>query len=138
MGKLFGTDGIRGVAGRSPLSNSEVFRLGRAAGLVLRNKFGRGPIRVVTVRDTRASGQKILGNLAKGLMETGIDVYDAGILSTPSVAYLVRAHRFHSGVVISASHNPPAFNGIKFFTSQGRKWPDSWEEQVESRFFLKK
>ena len=72
MGKLFGTDGIRGVAGRSPLTNSEVFRLGRAAGLVLRKNLGRIPIRVVSVRDTRASGQKILEQLAKGHAAYGV------------------------------------------------------------------
>lgn len=87
------------------------------------------------VRDTRASGHWIAKRLADGLCDTGVNVVDAGILSTPSVAYLVKARAFHSGVVISASHNPPEFNGIKFFTPQGNKWPDMWEKNVEKNFF---
>ncbi|MCG3205251.1 MAG: Phosphoglucosamine mutase [Elusimicrobia bacterium] len=75
--------------------------------------------------------------LAEGLRSAGVNVVDAGILSTPSVAYLVKARGFHSGVVISASHNPPEFNGIKFFTPQGRKWPDLWEQETEKKFFSK-
>src|SRR5689334_18510721 len=101
MDKLFGTDGIRGIAGKSPLTASEVHRLGRAAGSVLHKKFSGERIRIFAVRDTRSSGLWLLDSLAKGLQSMGVDVYDAGVLGTPSVAYLVRAHRFHSGVVIS-------------------------------------
>jgi phosphoglucosamine mutase len=133
--RLFGTDGIRGVAGRSPLTPAEVLALGRCAGQVLRERTGKDKIRVLAVRDTRWSGASLLERLAQGLRENSIDVYDAGVLSTPSSAHLVQTHRFDSGVVISASHNPPQFNGIKFFTSQGRKWPDDWELAVEKRFF---
>ncbi len=138
MEKLFGTDGIRGVAGSSPLTKREIRRLGLAAGHVLRKKFPGEKIRVLAVRDTRASGEWILDSLSSGLINTGIQVFNAGILSTPSVAHLVKAHRFHSGIVISASHNPPAFNGIKFFNSHGFKWPDTWEAEVESLFRGKK
>jgi len=137
MGKLFGTDGIRGVAGKSPLTSAEVFRLGLAAGHVLKEKFPDMRCRLLGVRYTRGSGEGILADIAAGLRETGIDFYDAGVLNTPSVAYLAKAHRFQSGVVISASHNPPSFNGIKFFTSQGFKWPDTWENSVEEFFFGK-
>lgn len=137
MKHLFGTDGVRGVAGASPLRPGEILRLGHAAGEVLREKCERleTPCRILMVRDTRFSGPLISRKLADGLRQKGIDVYDGGILSTPSAAYLVRAHHFHSGVVISASHNPPEFNGIKFFNSQGCKWPDAWEEAVEEKFF---
>lgn len=138
MGRLFGTDGIRGIAGRSPLTLREVRLLGRLAGQVLRTRSHSKSCRILAVRDTRGSGASLLNQLSLGLRESGIDVYDAGVLSTPSVAYLVRAHRFDSGVVISASHNPPQFNGIKFFTPQGRKWPEEWEAQIENRFFNSK
>src|ERR1051326_6298657 len=134
MEKLFGTDGIRGIAGESPLSRSEVTRLGCAAGSVLRKKFPHEKIRLFAVRDTRASGGWLLECLAEGLQQMGIDVYDGGVLNTPAVAHMVKAHRFHSGVVISASHNPPAFNGINFFNAYGQKRPDPWEDEVESIF----
>lgn len=134
MKKLFGTDGIRGVAGRFPLTSSDVHLLGRAAGHVLKEKIPGKRCRVLAVRDTRVSGESLLKHLANGLRETGVDVYDAGVLCTPSVAHLVRAHRFDSGVVLSASHNPPEFNGIKFFNNLSRKWPDAWESEVEAKF----
>lgn len=133
MHHLFGTDGIRGIAGQSPLTPREILAIGRAAGSVLRGKYGSRQCRVVAVRDTRISGSSILKWLSRGLREHGIEVHDAGVLSTPSGAFLVRAHRYQSGVVISASHNPPKFNGIKFFSSEGRKWPDEWEALVERR-----
>ena len=134
MNTLFGTDGIRGVAGKFPLTEGDVRRLGAAAGRVLLAKCGKGPCRILAVRDTRESGTILLHALTAGLRATGVDVYDAGVLSTPSAAFLVQAHRFQSGVVISASHNPPQFNGIKFFTAHGRKWPDAWEREVERAF----
>ena len=134
MEKLFGTDGIRGLAGKSPLTRAEVIRLGRAAGTVLHKKFPHEKIRLFAVRDTRASGGWLLDCLAAGLQQMGVDVYDGGVLNTPAVAHLVKAHRFHSGAVISASHNPPAFNGIKFFNTYGQKWPDPWEAEVEKLF----
>ncbi len=132
---MFGTDGIRGVAGESPLTKREIYRLGLAAGHVLKSKNADGKKRILIVRDTRGSGEWILAELAKGLRDNGIDVFDAGVLCTPSVAYLVKAHGYDAGVVISASHNPPEFNGIKFFTPQGFKWPDAWENIVEEKFF---
>jgi phosphoglucosamine mutase len=138
MGQFFGTDGIRGEAGRSPLTAKEVWKIGRAAGRVLKSKINSGPIRVVIVRDTRASGPSLLKNLSDGLREEGVHVYDAGVLCTPAVALLVKTHKFQSGVVISASHNPPEFNGVKFFSAQSRKWPDEWEGHVEKILLSKK
>lgn len=131
---LFGTDGIRGLSGKSPLTFQEVFSIGHYAGRVLKHKFPDQPVRIIGVRDTRASGRDLFRYLADGLRSNGIDVYDAGVLSTPSIACLVHAHRFHSGFVVSASHNPPQFNGIKFFNSHGRKWADEWEKEVEGHF----
>src|SRR5258706_14155750 len=98
--RLFGTDGIRGVAGLSPLSPREVLELGRCAGQVLREETGKPNSRVLIVRDTRWSGEALLDQLSHGLRENGVDVFDAGVLSTPSVAHLVQSHRFDSGVVI--------------------------------------
>jgi len=136
--RLFGTDGIRGVAGEYPLSSKDVLGLGRCAGQVLCEESNKPRPRVLIVRDTRWSGPELLLHLSRGLREAGVDVFDAGVLCTPSVAHLVQSHRFDSGVVISASHNPPQFNGIKFFTSHGRKWPDQWERAVEQKFFAGK
>ena len=87
--KLFGTDGIRGIAGRSPLTLDEVYRIGVAAGLALRHHVKKNSLRVILVRDTRQSGRPLGERVAEGLRDTGIDVYDAGVLCTPSVAYLV-------------------------------------------------
>lgn len=137
MGRLFGTDGIRGEAGHFPLKPTDVYKIGRAAGRVLKSHVKSKSIRIVAVRDTRASGPGLFKSLSDGLREEGVDVYDAGVLCTPAVALLVKTHKFHSGVVISASHNPPEFNGVKFFSAQSRKWPDDWEDRVEKLFFSK-
>lgn len=138
MQKLFGTDGIRGVAGQSPLSSADVYRIAAAAGRVLRKKHPNTRCRVLGVRDTRRSSAPLMKILSKGLRRCGIDFFDAGVLSTPAGAFLTREHHFHSGVVVSASHNPPEFNGIKFFGPYGRKWPDEWEHLVEKLFFEKR
>lgn len=122
------------MAGSSPLRPQDVLKLGRAAGRVLKSKVSAKNPRLLIVRDTRFSGPLISQKLTQGLRESGIEVYDAGIVSTPSAAYLVRRHKFHSGVVVSASHNPPEFNGIKFFDAAGCKWPDAWERLVEKYF----
>jgi phosphoglucosamine mutase len=132
MKKLFGTDGIRGLTGHYPFRSSDVIAIGRAAGLVLRKKIRSKKIRILAARDTRASGPKILKDLSLGLTSCGIDVYDAGVISTPAAAFLVKDQKFQSAVVISASHNPPEFNGIKFFNAEGQKWSDSWEVEVEA------
>ncbi|MFN0117701.1 MAG: phosphoglucosamine mutase [Elusimicrobiota bacterium] len=133
--KLFGTDGIRGIAGKSPLSKKDVYYIGLAAGEVLRDHVKKGRPKILIARDTRLSGQWIEKMIAKGLQQKGIDVFSVGVISTPGAAHLVRSQKFHSGIVISASHNPPEFNGIKFFNASARKWPDVWEETVESLLF---
>jgi phosphoglucosamine mutase len=125
------------VAGRFPLSASAVVRLAVAAGKVLRRRIKAKESNILIVRDTRFSGTSLFRHLSRGLAGNGLNVHDGGVLSTPAAAQLVRSHQFQAGVVISASHNPPEFNGIKFFTSQGRKWPDAWEQDVEKLFFSK-
>lgn len=131
MGKLFGTDGIRGIANLK-LTPSLAFNVGRAAGFVL-SKEKKG--KVVIGRDTRLSGHLLESALASGLMSIGLDVELVGVIPTPAIAYLTRMEDFLAGVVISASHNPFEYNGIKFFSSNGYKLPDEVENQIEDLIF---
>lgn len=128
--KFFGTDGIRGTVGHEPITPDFVLRLGHAVGSVLRRSEERP--RVLIGKDTRISGYMLESALESGLNSAGADVVLLGPLPTPGVAYLTRALRASLGVVISASHNPFADNGIKFFSAQGSKLPDAWELDVEA------
>ena len=128
--KFFGTDGIRGTVGHEPITPDFVLRLGHAVGSVLRR--GEERPRVLIGKDTRISGYMLESALESGLNSAGADVVLLGPLPTPGVAYLTRALRASLGVVISASHNPFADNGIKFFSAQGSKLPDAWELDVEA------
>ncbi|MDC8784414.1 phosphoglucosamine mutase [Roseateles koreensis] len=128
--KFFGTDGIRGTVGQSPITPDFMLRLGHAVGQVLRKKGGRPS--VLIGKDTRISGYMIESALEAGFASAGVDVLLTGPLPTPGVAYLTRALRQDLGVVISASHNPFADNGIKFFSARGEKLPDAWELAVEA------
>lgn len=125
MPKYFGTDGVRGVAGVE-LTCELTFRLGRAVGRAFR------PQRVLLARDTRLSGPALEAACAAGLAEAGCDVSLAGILPSPAVSHLVRGGKFDLGSVISASHNPPEDNGIKFYDPQGLKLSPQEEERVEA------
>jgi phosphoglucosamine mutase len=127
--KYFGTDGIRGTVGQVPITPDFMLRLGHAVGQVLRKHGGRPS--VLIGKDTRISGYMIESALEAGFASAGVDVLLTGPLPTPGVAYLTRALRQDLGVVISASHNPFADNGIKFFSAKGEKLPDSWESAVE-------
>jgi phosphoglucosamine mutase len=126
----FGTDGIRGSVGRAPITPDFMLRLGHAVGQVLRRTTPRPE--VVIGKDTRISGYMLESALEAGFASAGVDVLLSGPLPTPGVAYLTRALRLDLGVVISASHNPFADNGIKFFSARGEKLPDEWEEAVEA------
>jgi phosphoglucosamine mutase len=133
--KYFGTDGVRGTVGNAPMTPDFVMRVGYAAGRVLAArgaKAGERPA-VLIGKDTRISGYMIEAALEAGFSAAGVDVLLCGPLPTPGVAYLTRALRLSAGVVISASHNPYADNGIKFFSGDGYKLPDSVESQIESR-----
>lgn len=132
MSRLFGTDGIRGIAGEMPLTKDFVERLGLAAGDVLSRRVAGRPRSVFIVRDTRRSGPDLQAALTRGLTSAGFDVKDGGVLPTPSVSVLVPRHRFAAGAVISASHNPAEFNGIKFFGPEGTKLEDDWEVEIEN------
>jgi phosphoglucosamine mutase len=130
---LFGTDGIRGVAGEFPLQKSFVRKLGAATAAVYSQEVrDRKPVFLLG-RDTRQSGPWIAGAFAEGAAMEGARVLDAGVTSTPSLAYLVPKRGMMGGVMISASHNPAEFNGIKLFSPLGRKCPDPWERLIEKR-----
>lgn len=127
--RLFGTDGIRGVAGETPLDSTTIFATGIALGHSLRKSNARA--QVLLGRDTRESSPWISATLAAGLMETGTRVESAGVVPTPAIAFLARSHGFDAGVVISASHNPWQDNGIKLFGKDGYKLPDAVELAME-------
>jgi len=129
--KYFGTDGVRGLVGKSPIVPEFGLRLGHAAGKVLRAQGVQRPT-VLIGKDTRISGYMLEAALECGFIAAGCDVVLVGPLPTPGVAYLTRALRLDLGVVISASHNPFADNGIKFFSASGSKLPDIWEQKVET------
>lgn len=128
--KYFGTDGIRGTVGQAPITPDFVLRLAHAVGRVL--KRGEARPTVLIGKDTRISGYMLESALESGFNSAGVDVVLLGPVPTPAVAYLTRAQRASLGVVISASHNPFADNGIKFFGAQGNKLPDDWEMAVEA------
>ena len=128
--QYFGTDGIRGTVGQPPITPDFVLRLAHAVGRVLRRTEERPT--VLIGKDTRISGYMLEAALESGFNSAGVDVVLLGPLPTPGVAYLTRAQRASLGVVISASHNPFADNGIKFFSAQGSKLPDAWELAVEA------
>ena len=130
MRKLFGTDGIRGVAGTAPLDRRTVF----AVGIALAHHIGT-PARVVLGMDTRESSEDIAATLTAGLRRGGATVESAGVLTTPAIAFLTVAHGFSAGVVISASHNPWQDNGIKIFGPDGYKLADSTELAIEEEIF---
>jgi phosphoglucosamine mutase len=128
--KYFGTDGIRGTVGQSPITPDFMLRLGHAVGRVLKTQIDRPT--VLIGKDTRISGYMIESSLEAGFASAGVDVLLTGPLPTPGVAYLTRALRLDLGVVISASHNAYPDNGIKFFSERGEKLSDDWEKQVEA------
>ncbi len=128
MGKYFGTDGVRGVA-NSELTPELAFKLGRFGGYVLTKNTDRP--KVLIGRDTRISGHMLEGALVAGLLSIGAEVMRLGVISTPGVSYLTKALSADAGVMISASHNPVADNGIKFFGNDGFKLSDEQEEEIE-------
>jgi phosphoglucosamine mutase len=128
--QYFGTDGIRGTVGQSPITPDIILRLAHAVGRVLKKEESRPT--VLIGKDTRISGYMLESALESGFNSAGVDVVLLGPLPTPGVAYLTRAQRASLGVVISASHNPFADNGIKFFSAKGTKLSDAWELAVEA------
>ncbi|MCE8042599.1 phosphoglucosamine mutase [Halomonas daqingensis] len=128
--KYFGTDGIRGTVGEYPITPDFMLKLGWAVGRVLARESGRA--RVLIGKDTRISGYMFESALEAGLSAAGVDVALLGPMPTPGIAYLTRTFRADAGIVISASHNPFADNGIKFFSTAGTKLADELEERIEA------
>lgn len=131
MGKLFGTDGIRGVVGEN-LTADLAFRTGQAIASVLEEETGRRPL-VVIGKDTRTSSDMLESALMAGICDLGGDVMPVGTIPTPAVAYLTMQEKADAGIVISASHNPYEHNGIKVFSGQGYKLSDALEERIEAK-----
>jgi len=131
--QLFGTDGIRGVAGEFPLTPESTYLIGRALGHDLMRSSPKP--RVVIGQDTRESSSWIADRVMNGLVSCGVEVHSAGTITTPGVAYLARSRKYAAGVVISASHNPWTDNGIKVFSGDGYKLPDSHELAIEQEIF---
>lgn len=141
MGKLFGTDGIRGITWDYPFTPEFIRKIGYAASLVLpkyKKKGHTGKPVVLIGMDSRASGRLIKKYLVEGLGASRFKVLDLGIIPTPAVSYLVMRENADFGIVISASHNPPEFNGIKFFSSDGMKLNDAIENKIEKLLLGKK
>lgn len=130
MGRLFGTDGVRGVA-NSELTCEMALNIGRAAAMVLTDGDRRHP-RVLIGKDTRISSDMLESALTAGLCSVGANVVQLGVVPTPAVAYLVGKYKADAGVMLTASHNPCEFNGIKIFSGDGYKLPDALEEQIEA------
>ncbi|MBI3301801.1 MAG: phosphoglucosamine mutase [Deltaproteobacteria bacterium] len=128
--RLFGTDGIRGVANVEPMTSETALRLGRALAYVFRNRPGRH--KILIGKDTRLSGYMLETALASGICSMGVDVLLVGPVPTPGIAFLTRNLRADAGVVISASHNPFQDNGVKVFSRDGFKLPDEVEDEIES------
>lgn len=131
MPRMFGTDGVRGIANTEALSPELAFSLGRAAVTIADPGNGRRPLAVIG-RDTRRSGPMLSAALAAGISSAGGDVVDLGVVTTPAVAYVTKHLQADFGVMISASHNPAPDNGIKFFSRDGFKLPDAAEDRLEA------
>lgn len=129
MGKLFGTDGVRGVA-NTELTNELAYKLGKFGAYVL-TKETHHKARILIGKDTRVSGDMLESALIAGILSAGCDVIKVGVVPTPAIAYLVRHLKLDAGVMISASHNPVEYNGIKFFDGNGFKLSDKIEEEIE-------
>lgn len=131
MGRLFGTDGVRGVANKD-LTNELAMKIGMAAAAILLKRAGDQRPTVMIGRDTRASGDMLEAALTAGFCSVGVNVLSVGVVPTPAIAYLVGKYGCEAGVMISASHNPCEYNGIKIFQSTGYKLPDSVEDEIEA------
>lgn len=130
MGRLFGTDGVRGIANEE-LTCELAMNIGRAAAAILTDGCRRRPVFLIG-SDTRLSSDMLSNAVMAGLCSVGADVICVGVMPTPAVAYLVGKYKADAGVMISASHNPAPFNGIKLFSGEGFKLPDELEERIEA------
>ena len=134
MGRLFGTDGARGIA-NDELTCELALSIGRATAVILKNKEEKKPL-VIVGGDTRISTDMLASSVMSGLCSMGADVMYLGVVATPAVAYLVRKYNADAGIMISASHNPSEYNGIKIFSGDGFKLPDALEDQIETMILM--
>ncbi len=132
MTRLFGTDGIRGVANEEPLTAELAYRIGRELVATLHAEGHVERVRLVIGRDTRRSGPLLEAAITAGVLSAGAECYAVGVMPTPAIALLTRGLDAHGGIVLSASHNPFQDNGIKLFSSEGTKFPDAWEDDIEA------
>ena len=130
--RLFGTDGIRGVANEEPLTPELAYRVGRQLAVTLRAEHDDGRVRLVLGRDTRRSGPLLESALTAGALSAGADCYAVGVLPTPGIALLTRTLEAHGGVAFTASHNAFQDNGIKLLAANGAKFPEAWEAEIEA------
>jgi phosphoglucosamine mutase len=133
MRKLFGTDGVRGLANRFPITPEVALKLGKAAAEVF--KTDKHQHLILIGKDTRRSGYMLENALTAGICSMGVNVLLVGPMPTPAIAHLTKSFAADAGIMISASHNPAADNGIKFFSRDGSKLPDAMEERIETLFF---
>lgn len=136
--KIFGTDGVRGIANIEPVTAETALKLGRAAAHIFKlldSPSGHGRNKIVLGKDTRLSGYMLENAISSGILSMGVDVLFIGPLPTPGVAYVTRSLRADAGIVITASHNPYADNGIKFFRADGYKLDDKIESEIEELVF---
>ena len=131
MGRLFGTDGVRGIANKD-LTNELAMQIGAAAAYVLLKESKSAKPTVLIGKDTRASGDMLEAALTAGLCAVGCNVLSVGVVPTPAVAYLVGLYECEAGIMISASHNPCEYNGIKIFQKTGYKLDDAIEDEIEN------
>ena len=129
MGKLFGTDGIRGVANIFPMTTDLAMKVGSSTAYIFKSKHRRP--KIIIGKDTRISGYMIENAITSGICSMGVDVLLVGPLPTPGIAYITSSMRADAGIVISASHNPYEYNGIKIFGNDGFKLPDETENYIE-------
>ncbi len=130
MGKLFGTDGVRGEANRYPMNAEIAFAIGQAVVYILKKEHARP--RIAIGKDTRISGYMIEGSLESGITSMGGNPYFLGVLPTPGIAFMAQSMRADAGIVISASHNPDDVNGIKIFSGGGIKLSDEQKKQLKT------
>src|SRR5512136_3438294 len=134
MGRMFGTDGVRGVANAHPMTAEMALEIGRATAYVCK-KHMKQRHTIVIGKDTRVSGYMLESALTAGICSMGVDVLLVGPMSTPGIAFITRSMRADAGLVISASHNPYQDNGIKIFSRSGFKLPDAEEDEIEELIF---
>jgi len=129
MARLFGTDGVRGVAGKE-LTAELAMKIGMGTAQVLANN--KKKVKIIIGHDGRESADMLVSAIIAGLTSINVDVLDAGMIPTPAISYLVKYYKLDAGIMVTASHNPYEYNGIKIFDENGYKLPDELEDDIEA------